>query len=814
MSASLFQELCGAQNARQIRQALEDFAAEQDAVGVEALPFRFLGGIENNRGPVEVMVSTKNALYEKVMNGFDALIELYQRRQLFRTTPRNAAEALDEIAEDTEAPGVYVITSKADMSSGQVGQPKKRTNVLVLDQGAGIRSSAFSGTILSLNGSNKLANPLMAGTYGMGGSAIYRDTEFALIYSISEDDLSTVAYTVVYRRYDPTMRFPSYVYLTDDEGDVLTFNVSDLPSKLVLAPEEITAQNVIEMAASRIILPKHGTGVKVFELDASFSSTKSNYDFFRERGFGMKVPLRFRNGVPVQDSESESDSEGSTRRFYDTVGMRHSLNDPSGRKSYPLKHHVGPVPILVIDGKPQATIECWAVARSESKKSAAGTDTKKRVSPVEALLGRERANTPFFVTLNCMTQDNLPSYKLLQKAGLHFVAGNVIVEVNCDAMDPHLRGQFFTSTRERIHKNWEERLKSEIIKFLQMEREGELGDFDREMKEKLLATADDNSSDARSGLALFARVMKTSVAGALFSRFGVPTNADVQTKSSVTTHVNPTDNPGGKPKRLGPNRIPTQLELAKKTVKRGEDQWLTIRTDAFDDWDEEISVELPDFLTEVPNGRIPLRNGRLSISVICDDEVPLETEGRIIVRLNRDRVSMPPLVTETSVMVISATKKPRQKQTKKEEPKDQRGLPEFKVVPVEGHAGLFWDQMRAGTLNQDQVAFHHMEESKGVIILYYNTKFPALAQSLDELTRLKASAAALERFTADYQLNLKLLVIAELNNQHDLESAEALTRLHRSRADAVKANTLMLMVLSERFGRESQDDAVEVPLAA
>lgn len=810
MSGSLFQELCAARNSREIRSALEDYAKDEGLSGLDALPREYLGGIENNRGPVEVMVSPKNALYEKVMNGFDALIELYQRQGRFSPEIENAAQALNVIAEDTDAPGVYVITSKADMTTGQIGQPKKRTNVLVIDEGAGILSQTFKGTILSLNGSNKLANRLMAGTYGMGGSAIYRETEFALIYSISEQDPSTVSYTVVYKRYDPTMRFPSYVYLTDEDGDVLTFKVSDLPSSIVMAPGEITAQNVIETAASKIILPRHGTAVKLFELDASFSSTKTNYDFFRDRGFGMKVPLRFRNGVPIQDIDTEQEGEGNTRRFYDTQGMRHSLNDPAARKSYPLRHHSGPVPILVVDGEPQATVECWALTRSEIRKS---SDRKRKDSPVEAILGRDRASTPFFVTLNCMTQDNLPSFKLLQKAGLNFISGNVIIEVNCDIMNPHLRGQFFTSSRERIHKSWEDRLKAEIVEFLKMEKRGELGDFDNEMKDKLLASADDDNRDGGTGMALFARVMKTSVAGALFSKFGRSFSSTIAITESVSVRVNPNDNPGGRPARLGPNRIPTVVELNKRTVKQGEAQWITIRTDAYDDWDESISIELPSFLKAIPNGRIALKNGRLSLSVLCDEDIPLESEGVIVVNLDRSRISLPTVTAEAKVMVIRATSK-KQKKSERTKQENQAGLPHFKIVPIEGHAGANWDQLRSTGLTQENVAFHYAEESKGTIFLYYNTKFPALNQSLDELTRRKANQAVVTRFTSDYLLSLKLLAIAELNNQHDIDSDDAMKRMHRSRSDAVKVSTLMLMVMNERLNTAVLDTDQDVDIAA
>lgn len=47
-----------------------------------------------------------------------------------------------------------------------------------------------------------------------------------------------------------------------------------------------------------------GTGVKVFELDG-FTSSQAIYNYLRDRGFGMNIPCRFRNGVPVQEVTRE-----------------------------------------------------------------------------------------------------------------------------------------------------------------------------------------------------------------------------------------------------------------------------------------------------------------------------------------------------------------------------------------------------------------------------------------------------------------------------------------------------------------------------
>ena len=172
-SMQLFIELMNARSAHEVRTALDDYAQQQGGSRLTDLPVSYVGGRENNRGPVEVMESVENSIYEKVMNGYDALVQLRQNDGGFETNPANAAQALAEIGNDTAKPGVYLITSRSHTRTGSVGQPKKRSNVIVVDEGIGIRPDAFHHTIMSLEGSNKLTNPLMAGSYGFGGSAIY-----------------------------------------------------------------------------------------------------------------------------------------------------------------------------------------------------------------------------------------------------------------------------------------------------------------------------------------------------------------------------------------------------------------------------------------------------------------------------------------------------------------------------------------------------------------------------------------------------------------------------------------------------------------
>jgi hypothetical protein len=290
-----------------------------------------------------------------------------------------------------------------------------------------------------LASSNKLANLLMAGSYGFGGSAIYQYSMFTIIWSRSVRKQDVIGFTVVYQKFGSGSRYPSYVYLVDTGGGVLSFDVADLPSEMVIAPSAISNQNIMD--ASRLIpIPRHGTGIKVFELE-NFAASPRIYGFLRDRGFGMPIPCRFRNGVergdsnePSGDDEIETDTNeevgqrGSTRRLYNATGLRFSLNDPASRRAYKIAFHQPPIGIMPDGDQAQATLECWVLERVDRD-----TKVARESEPViESVLGKERRNTPCYVTLNGMTQENLPTHVILKNVRLPYLRNHLILEVNCD----------------------------------------------------------------------------------------------------------------------------------------------------------------------------------------------------------------------------------------------------------------------------------------------------------------------------------------------------------------------------------------------
>ena len=802
----LFIELMNARNAEEVRAGLDDHGEASGRRGLSGLPFCYVGGKENNRGPIEVMESVENALYEKIMNGFDALIELRQSVEGFSTNPVNAAQSLAEIGDDLSQSGVFLITSRSYTKTGSVGQPRKRSNVVVVDEGVGIHPDAFHATIMSLEGSNKLTNPLMAGSYGFGGSAIYRYSDFTVIWSRSINTPDLISFTVVFQRFNSGARFPSYVYLVDPDSNVLTFPVADLPSDMVIRPAGIESSNIME--ATRLIpVPEHGTGIKVFDLE-NFAASPRIYSFLRDRGFGMPVPCRFRNGVekgdaPDDDDEDgttdEADAKGRTRRLYNATGLRFSLNDPSARKAYQIAFHQSPIGIMPMGDQPQATLECWILERSPDRSPKASGRASEPV--VESVLGKDRRNTPCYVTLNGMTQENLPTHVLLKNVRLPYLRNHLVIEINCDQMDPQVKGRFFTSSRERLTRESIEWIKDEITKYLTMQAEsdGDLGKLNARYRDAVVAAEDGDATAAgRRGMELHARLMKSGAIGTLLSRFGgSSTEGGAQSDTDAIRTVG-----RGRPESSGQNAIygragglasqpvlmpiPDILEVRKHTFKQGASEWVVVRTNGYNDWDTAISATFPDYLTVVE--RLPLNNGRCSFYVQCSSEVEVGTKGRIEATLTRQRVGLSSLEENADFTVIRGTAGLRRPL------KPKTALPNIELVAVEpGQPN--WEHMHSGDLPSERVAFNFIDDETRVRI-FWNKRFLAFTSAVDEIERRYRSVPISKKFVTDYTTYICILTLAALDSQRSVVDATELTQTtHRMRAEAVTANATMLALL-------------------
>ena len=143
--------------------------------------WRAVGDRESNCGTIEIGSDAGHALIERVTNAIDAVIEREAARQgkannVNPASPREAVETWFAV------PGGRVC-NLTDISTRQkladnvtvklfLGSSKRQPTVEISDSGIGLTARSVPKTILSLNESNKLDKPYLAGAYGQGGSTV------------------------------------------------------------------------------------------------------------------------------------------------------------------------------------------------------------------------------------------------------------------------------------------------------------------------------------------------------------------------------------------------------------------------------------------------------------------------------------------------------------------------------------------------------------------------------------------------------------------------------------------------------------------
>ena len=209
--------------------------------------WRAFGDNDNNWSTIGNQQSEADAaLVEKIVNSIDALLmkECLKRRiePTSENAPKNIEEALETFfgitggklqnltgTERTRLAQDNIILA----ATGNKGTP----NYVIVDRGEGQTPKRMPDTILSINKSNKLKVPFVQGKFNMGGTGVLcfcGSNNFQLIISKrcpelprENDSTHDLWGVTIVRRERPNsqngQRSSKYVYLTDKNGDILTF---------------------------------------------------------------------------------------------------------------------------------------------------------------------------------------------------------------------------------------------------------------------------------------------------------------------------------------------------------------------------------------------------------------------------------------------------------------------------------------------------------------------------------------------------------------------------------------------------------------
>ena len=182
----------------------------------------------SNDGPMSLNAYPGRAFIERVTNEGDANLEAKAagNKGAMPSSPSDAAalwfgltpEALSSGLDDNQ---VRDLAKQTVTVVGFIGDPKDHKNSIfdARDFGIGLTAAEMPSTILSLNRGNKKSKPWLTGKHGQGASSTYQYSDLTLIAS-RKTGTEFVAFTFVEATWDEDesgmAKTPTYRYLTVD----------------------------------------------------------------------------------------------------------------------------------------------------------------------------------------------------------------------------------------------------------------------------------------------------------------------------------------------------------------------------------------------------------------------------------------------------------------------------------------------------------------------------------------------------------------------------------------------------------------------
>lgn len=410
-----------------------------------------LGDMPNNRSVVTNQQTEATAAFvEKIINGVDALLmaECLTRG----IDPKGTAAPTGMV----DAVGKFFGVRDgllANLLPKEQTELAKRLNVvlvgakatpsyLVIDTGEGQTPDAFPATFLSLIRENKLGIPFVQGKYNCGGTGALPfcgSHKMQLIVSrrhpklVRPDDTSgrLWGFTVV-RRLRPSATRPQsmYVYLAPS-GKVPRFEAETVP----VLPED---RSTVAPRPYAVGL-SHGTCVKLYNFQwkggRGIATLEARYELER---FLHSPCLPFRL-TETRDYKANYFST-TVSGIWATIGSADAPKDSKIEEGFPAYAElnppgIGPLPYRI------------AVFR-------------------ESVDTRHIPHGAFF-TVNGQVHGSLPSDFVSRQLKFDYLKDHLLVSIDCTAMDPSVREDFFMASRDRVRKNefYEdvvERLKAEL----------------------------------------------------------------------------------------------------------------------------------------------------------------------------------------------------------------------------------------------------------------------------------------------------------------------------------------------------------------
>lgn len=408
-----------------------------------------LGNNLSNNSTVNLATKPGRSVTERITNAVDAVLEDRVRPGItLPADPRIAAQQWFGRPVTGPDDGLFKwdyarlgIDRRIALILNNSGHEAAPT-VDVIDDGIGIKPGHFGGTILSLQGGNKIQRPYLIGLFGQGGSSTLAFSDYVLVVSRHRETATIVGFTLIrILSLDSTYRDDAYAYLVlgkDAQGVpiVPSVNLSEDSVKLYSQPK---AARVAEFRRGTLV--RH-FGFKLPNLENTLGASPGNlYHFLQASLFDPLLPFRLLDlrSLGKEKDEIVTGSRNRLMKLVEAAEVAEAGDEIEGSGSKSKMRHYRPMEFIVPLGasSPCIGIEYWVVLNHRKVKDR----IQLRGQSNELYLQRGH---PIVGTLNGQNQGELPA-TIFRELNLGMVSKHIVVHIDASNADWKMRRQLFRS---------------------------------------------------------------------------------------------------------------------------------------------------------------------------------------------------------------------------------------------------------------------------------------------------------------------------------------------------------------------------------
>lgn len=755
-----------------------------------AVIWRPFNDSESNDGPMSLNAYPGRAFIERVTNAGDANLEAKAsvHEGDFPHAPARAAEIWFDLSNDAltgrmSDDDVRTLAQTTVTVTAFVGEAKATKDCVLdaRDYGIGLTAAEMPGTILSLNRGNKKSKPWLTGKHGQGASSTYQYSDLTLIAS-KKTGSKIVAFTLVEATWGDGVisKTPTYRYMTID-GAVPELEVDDalFPAGTLVRHIGYTAADLSQpfgenslygLLMRSLAQPLFPVWFEMFSLKstkAKGSTTAPGYRRYGRviRGTVNVLERAWRAGLRGQDAPApdgvdddalvDDDQDADPKQTdKDKAKILHRASEYYVLPEWDFGGRTGTADLG------RVTITYW-VADPDNRSS---SDVLRNwVDPDKTIL----------MTLDGQTHAEESRAVITGQHGAKLWAAGryMVVQIDCNGLDPRAKYELFTSTREHAKETpIKKMILEEVVRRLALDSKLQ------ELNVQLAAAGVKTSSDdAESISSLIKKYLKS--AGVSFEQLTRKvekwTDVEIEKEMPVKRHELPPIAAVEPPTFVRWKFVGTSVKLFP-----GQRYSFLFETDASpaywnpDDQTESKIRVLAHGANYVGAGE--MKGGRVRCHFECPDTASVGSKGYIQVQLDYavDEAKMHRLPVE---VVAKPNPKPRSPKTDDKVKADDEGrdkkmikvkirkkdfteveIPILKAVPVKKEEPS-WNTLGWGH-DHTRVGFS-VRSLAGKVQLYYNAEFPPF---LDLRNRMSKKSLA-DEFVRRYEIKLILHTIFTLN---------------------------------------------------